>query len=47
MKKTISCEYCFKLSIIELEEDEDIIEFCPYCGELQDEGDIGELETDE
>jgi uncharacterized Zn-finger protein len=47
MKNTISCGYCFKLSIIELEEEEDIIEFCPYCGELQDEGDIGELETDE
>lgn len=47
VKFTLDCEFCFKRSIIELEEEEDIIEFCPQCGESVDNEDIEELEFDE
>jgi phage FluMu protein Com len=41
MKITLDCEFCFKRTIIQVEEEQDIVKFCPHCGESQ------ELEHDE
>ena len=46
MKRTVvNCDYCYNKSIIGREDDE-IILFCPMCGEKQDE-DLDELDFNE
>jgi len=41
VKHTLDCEFCFKRTIIEVEEDHDIVKYCPHCGETP------EIEVDE
>lgn len=41
MKITLDCEFCFKRTIIEVEEEQDIAKYCPICGETP------EIEHDE
>jgi hypothetical protein len=41
MNITFDCEFCFKRTIIEVEEEQDIPKYCPLCGETP------EMEHDE
>tara|TARA_R110000803_G_scaffold20442_2_gene52619 strand:+ start:2878 stop:3039 length:162 start_codon:yes stop_codon:yes gene_type:complete len=44
LKWTIDCGFCFKQTVVEVEEDRDIVEYCPLCGQSQEiESDEGEL----
>jgi|TARA_R110000796_G_scaffold216098_1_gene332160 hypothetical protein len=40
-KWTIDCGFCFKQTFIQVEEDQDIVKYCPLCGECP------EIEADE
>jgi len=45
---TVNCGYCFNESLIGVDdEQENIIEYCPQCGEYQDDDILEELDFDD
>lgn len=45
---TVSCGYCFFESLVGVDdEEENIVEFCPQCGEYQEDTIVEELDFED